>query len=300
MSQVPACLSPSQDDVQKMLACQVHMGTKNCNPEMFRYVWKRRVDGVYILNLAKTWEKLVLAARIVVAVENPQDICVISARPYGQRAVLKFAGFTGVQAISGRFTPGTFTNQIQDKFIEPRLLIVTDPIVDHQPIREASYVNLPTIAFANADASLRYVDVAIPANNRSRHSIGLLWWLLAREVLYLRSTISRTTPWDVMVDLFFYRDPEDDKASENPVEEAARLTDTSHTETAGADGWPADSSTWDNSAQPEWGAGNPTDWGSVEPGVAAVGAPPPASSWDTSITAPTWDAAQATPAAETF
>ena len=88
--------------------------------------------ATYILNLGKTWEKLVLAARVIVAIENPKDVIAISARPYGQRAVLKFAQYTGAQSIAGRFTPGTFTNQITKQFREPRLLVVTDPRTDSQ------------------------------------------------------------------------------------------------------------------------------------------------------------------------
>jgi len=282
-------LSPHPEDVQKMLACQVHMGTKNCSPAMFRYVWKRRQDGVYILNLAKTWEKLILAARVIVAVENPKDIVVISARPYGQRAVLKFAGFTGAQALSGRFTPGTFTNQIQDKFYEPRLLIVTDPLVDHQPITEASYVNLPTIGFCNADANLKYVDIAIPANNKSRHSIGLLWWLLAREVLYMRSKISRSSPWDVMVDLFFYRDPEDQetKADDSTAEDASRADASGPGEAN--DNWVLEPPNWESNPQGEWGAAPTGEWGSADQGAQ--------SGWDQSLSTPSWEAA---PAAQDF
>jgi len=154
----------------------------------------------------KTWEKLSLAARIIVAIENPADVCVVSGAQYGQRAVLKFAKYTGATPYAGRYTPGTFTNQTQNSFFEPRLLIVTDPRIDHQPLKDSSYVNVPTIAFCNSDSPLNYVDVAIPCNNTGLHSIGLMWWMLCREVLFLRNRAGAARSWDVMPDLFFFRD----------------------------------------------------------------------------------------------
>jgi len=216
-------LALQEEDVTKMLAATTHLGSENTDYQMQQYVFKRRPDGVHIINLRRTWEKILLAARAIVAIERSSDVFVISSRPYGQRAVLKFGHYVGATAIAGRYTPGAFTNQIQAAFREPRLLIVTDPRADHQPITEASYVNIPVIAFCNTDSPLRYVDIAIPCNNKSPHSIGLMWWMLAREVLRLRGTITRDR-WKIMVDLFFYRDPEEAEKEEQAAKELAQVT----------------------------------------------------------------------------
>jgi len=169
-----------------------------------------------------------LAARAIAAIENPADVCVISARPYAHRAILKFAAHTGATPIFGRFTPGCFTNQIQKAFKEPRLLIVSDPRVDHQAVTEASYVNIPVISFCNTDSPLKLIDIAIPCNNKGSQSIGLLWWMLAREVLFIKGKITRQTGFvlddkEIMPDLYFYRDPEEaDKEEQAEVREETK------------------------------------------------------------------------------
>jgi len=286
MSQFPAALAAKEDDILKLLACQAHIGTRNLEVAMQPYVWKRRSDGVHIINIGKTWEKLQLAARIIVAIENPQDIVIVSARPYGQRAVLKFANHIGAQALAGRYTPGTFTNQIQPKFLEPRLLIVTDPRLDHQPLREASYVNIPTIALCHTDSPLLHVDVAIPCNNKGKHSIGLMYWLLAREVLRLRGTLHRATPWDVMVDLFFYRDPEEHERTE---EAAAGFAGQNYALDTAAQA--EDAGDWGASNVPAAvAAGFTENWGSNAAGTGSEWASSDAAAGGWDSTGGGWDA----------
>ncbi len=202
--------------------------------------------------------------RAIAAIENPADVYVVSAKAYGQRAVLKFARYVGCTPIAGRFTPGAFTNQIQAAFREPRLIVVADPRADHQPVTEGSYANIPVIAFCNVDSPTKHIDIAVPCNNKAPNSIGLMWWFLAREVLRLRGTISRDkeVPWEVMPDLFFYRDPEEAEKEEQQRQESLAQAQAA-AQVAGksgeAENWGGDDMT--------------TDWAN-EPAPAAGGAAP--------------------------
>merc|ERR1712118_568960 len=226
---------------------------KNVVQQMKSYVYKRSSEGLHVINIGKTWEKINVAARIIVAIENPKDILVCSQRPYGSRAVLKFSQYTGCTAYSGRWTPGTLTNYITTNFAEPRLLIVTDPRTDTQAIAEAFYSNIPVIALCDTDAALPYVDCAIPCNNKGKESIALMYWLLSREVQYLRGILPRTEPWDVMVDSFFCRDPEELHAreQEEKAQAAAAIEDDRTKENENV------------AAGDDWGVAGGDDWGNA-------------------------------------
>merc|ERR1712119_179923 len=142
---------------------------------------------------------------------------------------------------------------------------ISDPRADHQSVTEASYANIPIVAFTNVDSPTKFIDIAVPCNNKSPQSIGLMWWMLAREVLRLRGSISRDMPWEIMPDLFFYRDPEEAEKEERERAEAA------------AESQLAAKAEFAPPTKEEWGAEEVTDWAADgQPAAAAAPVAAPA------------------------
>jgi len=222
-------LTMTEEDVKKIIAAQICCGTQNVRDVMRPYIYRRSRELLFIFDIRKFWDKLLLAARVLVAIEAPGDICCLSERQYGKRAVLKFASFTGATPMAGKYIPGSFTNQITKKFSEPGILVCQSPVGESGAIKEASYMNIPVIAFCNSDALLRHVDVAIPCNNNGKEAIGTCWWMLCRQLLKFRGKIPPHSDWEVMPDLFFYRDldavdEQEQEQEAEPVEDWAQPT----------------------------------------------------------------------------
>jgi small subunit ribosomal protein S2 len=174
------------------LTSGVHIGTQQKSADMKDFIFKVRSDGLYVLDIKKTDERLRVAAKMLGRF-TPEEILVVSARQYGQRPVREFSNRIGCGAFPGRFVPGTLTNPSLDVYMEPRVLLVTDPAADQQALKEAVKSGIPIIGLCDANNETKYVDLVIPANNKGRRSLALVYWLLTREVLKARGTIENNS-----------------------------------------------------------------------------------------------------------
>jgi small subunit ribosomal protein S2 len=170
----------------------VHIGTQQKSADMKQFISHVRSDGLYLLDLETTDGRIRTIATFINMYEADR-LMVVSARQYGQRPARKFAEAIGGISAVGRFIPGSLTNPILPSYREPELLFVTDPAADQQALSEAVNSGLPIIGICDANNNLRNVDLALPANNKGRRSLALIYWLIAREVLKQRGSMDDET-----------------------------------------------------------------------------------------------------------
>ena len=163
----------------------VNIGTQQKSADMARFIDTVRDDGLYLLDVNMTDSRIRTTANFLNKYDAPR-IMVVSARQYGQRPARLLAEAIGAHAAVGRFIPGSLTNPALRSYVEPDVLFVTDPAADQQALKEAVNSGLPVVGIVDANNNLRNVDVAVPANNKGRRSLALIYWLLAREVLKAR------------------------------------------------------------------------------------------------------------------
>lgn len=188
-------------DMDQYLASGVHIGTRQKTGDMAPYVYRARSDGLFVLDIRQTDERISAAAKLI-ASYDPKEVYVVSARQYGKTPVTKFGEVTGVEVNAGRFIPGTLTNPSYESYIEPELLLITDPVADEQPLKEASRIGVPSIGICDTDNKTKNIDLIIPANNRGKKALGLVYWLLAKQVLLERGDLEEGEEWDVTLDEF--------------------------------------------------------------------------------------------------
>ena len=173
---------------------KVHIGTQTKSQDMQQFIHEVAADGtgLHLIDIEQTDERLQLASNFLNMYES-SDILIVSARQYGQRPARLFAQAIGARHIVGRFIPGTLTNPGLRTYIEPQVIFVTDPQADNQALSEAINSNMPVVGICDTNNNLRNVDLCIPANNKGRRSLALIYWLLAREILKARGVLDDAT-----------------------------------------------------------------------------------------------------------
>ena len=173
--------------VEDYLGAGVHIGTQQKTKDMERFIHRVRDDGLYVLDVSQTDSRIRTAADFL-ANYDPEQILVTSSRQYGRFPAKKFADAVGARARTGRFIPGTLTNPDYAGYIEPDVVVVTDPIGDSQAVKEAITVGIPVIAMCDSNNQTSNVDLVVPTNNKGRRALSVVYWLLANETLDRRGT----------------------------------------------------------------------------------------------------------------
>ncbi len=170
------------------LTAGVHIGMKSCTPYMKQFVYKVREDGLAVFNLQKVDNRIKIAADFLAKFDK---ILVVSRKENAAKAIESFAKAVGGKAISGRFLPGTLTNPSYKGFYEPDVLVVADPLIDDQAVKEAKKKRIPVVALCDTFNMVRDIDLVIPANNNGKKSLALIFWVIAREILENRKEIKK-------------------------------------------------------------------------------------------------------------
>ncbi len=178
---------PLKQDV--FLEAGVHIGTKIRTHDMRSFVFKRRDDGLYILDLRKSAERLIAAAKLM-AKYKPEEVAVVASRVYSSNPASKFSMLTGVSLVRGRFVPGTMTNLTCKNFIEPKIVLVCDPKGEREAVAECAKNGVPVIALCDTDNETKFIDFIIPINNKGKRSLALIFYLLTREMMLASGKIS--------------------------------------------------------------------------------------------------------------
>jgi small subunit ribosomal protein S2 len=183
------------------LTSGVHIGTQQKSADMRRFIFKVRNDGLYVLDIKATDDRIRVAASFLAYFE-PERVLVVCQRQYGQKPARTFAKNIGAKSMVGRFVPGTLTNPLLPTFFEPDVIVVTDPSADQQALKEAVNVGIPVVALCDANNDLKYVDLAIPANNKGRRSLALVYWLMTREVVKAKNVIKKDDEFNLELEEF--------------------------------------------------------------------------------------------------
>jgi len=184
-----------------LLSAGIHIGTRMKTKDMDPFIYRVRPDGLFVLDVKKTDERIRIAAKFLARFE-PSKVVAVAARLYGREPVRRFCEVTKATPIIGRFIPGRLSNPLYSGRIEPNVVIVSDPKADVQAVKEAGAIGVPVIALCSTDNDFVGVDFVIPTNNKGRRALAVVYWLLARQILREREELPADGSLTLSIDDF--------------------------------------------------------------------------------------------------
>ena len=189
-------------DIKKLIERSgLRVGTNVKTKFMKPFITKTTDEGLYMLDGDMTLEKIMTSAKFINRV-GAENIIVCSGRQYAGIPIEKFCEITGAKQLLGRFMPGTLTNPSLPYYIEPKIVLISDPEVDEQALIEATNAGIPVIGIANTDNITSKLDIIIPANNRGRKALATIYWLLVRQILIEKGELKENESMKYEIDDF--------------------------------------------------------------------------------------------------
>ena len=183
------------------LKAGIHIGTKFRTKYMEKFIYKTRPDGLSVLNLQQIDERIKICANFL-AQYAPEEIIIVSRRENGWKSIRMLSKLTGIRVFAGRYPPGILTNTNLDKFIEVKIVLVTDSWPDKNVINDAMKIGIPVIALCDTNNQSNNIDLVVPCNNKGKKSLGLLFWILTREYMKNRGMIKKDSEFKATIDDF--------------------------------------------------------------------------------------------------
>ena len=159
-----------------------YLGTKVITPTMRKYVYRRRLDGLAILNTLLVDKKLKDAVDFITKFK-PEEWTLVCKREAGWRAAKMFSELTGVRLFTKKYPAGVLTNTELPNFFETKMIMICDPWLDKNALADAKRVRVPVVGICNTNNHTADIDVLIIGNNHSNKSLGLFFWLISKEYM---------------------------------------------------------------------------------------------------------------------
>ena len=172
--------------IEDYLKSSMHLGTRVITPNMRKYIYKRRADGLAVFNTAML-DSTVREAGEFLSRYAPEDIIVVCKREAGWQAVKLFSETLGIRSFTKKYPAGILTNTNLANFFETKLVLICDPWLDKNALTDANRVGVPVLSVCDSNNYSFGINQIVAGNNKSAKSLGMIMYLLAKIYIETRN-----------------------------------------------------------------------------------------------------------------